>query len=633
MKFISGKDAIPEENSKDKEYLNALPNALSPSDDKIIFNLTEIKRKLNKIKTEFGMYGASLKVDILQLSEFVNAGIDPRNWDIRITFDPRALKILLSDKKIFRYVKDNKIDDVLTTLLSDVLIHEIGHWEVPRGTGDGCPYDLYIHYENFIDPITSALKEVGKIPSDYKGEHQTARYVANAIEDIINNFNCTRITKMNGQIFFWYLQGIVQDGKYSKFYEAFVKLNMYLFGDKKQYRLLRKYMTDDKEVNDCVKEFIRTLNLSENKEENLRWLMDRDNWPKIAYNFAKIMSRLLDENEGQGKSGEGAGHSPEEKYGRLSPSKAPGGEKGQHPPKKIVLDRFKAGRGIPDYFKTYEAFDLIYQQLADEIEIKAEEFTEGFNLPIIPYSHRPFDPEVDDIKKINPHKLILNDEGKVVFGVPRENFPIVFPMKKGIKSFPHFKLCIIDSSGSMSNGLNGSAGNKNIFPWGDNSKYHYAILGFYGILKYLVRQNMLHVVDVEVVNFSSRTIASDGSLEDAKKTLFSWQDGGTSINLSVLLNSLDRFPNEKNIVYTISDGEISNWDEIKNRFIETMKDQFYFHIQLGGTSQMAEDLKEAGLHVYFVNNGEELTKLMIDLTIEKYDQYAESHKMYNHTEK
>ena len=180
----------------------------------------------------------------------------------------------------------------------------------------------------------------------------------------------------------------------------------------------------------------------------------------------------------------------------------------------------------------------------------------------------------------------------------------------------------------MSEGLGGDPGSTKIFPWGDNSKYHYAILGFYGILKYLVKQDLLHVVDIGVINFSSRTIVSDGSLEDAKRVLFSWQNEGTELDLSLLLDAMEKKIG-KHIVYTISDGEVFNWDSIRDRFIVVMRRHYYFHIQLGVKSEMSEDLKRAGLHVYYVRRGRDLSNLMVDLTVKSYDDYANSHTMYD----
>ncbi len=590
----------------------------TPLTDGRTLNLTEIKKLLNSIKTKYGLLGSTVEVDLLDIPYYVDSRIDTINWNIYFTISPRVIDVL--DDPVVRRFLQKRGRDGVSTLLSDLMIHEIGHWELPWGSGIGCPYDLYTSYKSFIGPIMSTLKRFGILPEDLRGGNELVGYLANLLEDIIDNTNCRQFSDMDGMVLFWYLQGRIDNtDKYSRLYEAFVRLNLYLWGDREQYRLLRRFMTMDPEVDQAIKEFWKRIGLDGDPEKNRRILLDRERWSKIAEVFAEVMSRLLDSY-----SEMGVGSETED---WLPPS--PGSDRSEDkPPEKIVVESFEKGLGIPDYFDTYEAFDIIYRELADEIEIRAEEFTEGYSLPLIPSYHRPFDPEQDDYDDINPYKLMIDDHGEVTFGVPRVRYPLVFPVKKGIKRFPGVNICIIDSSASMSEGLDGDPGSTKIFPWGDNSKYHYAILGFYGILKYLVKQNLLHVVDIGVVNFSSRTIVSDGSLEDAKRVLFSWQNEGTELNLSLLLDAMEKKIG-KHIVYTISDGEVLNWGSIRDRFIDVMRRHYYFHIQLGVKSGMSEDLKRAGLQVYYVRRGRDLSNLMVDLTVKSYDDYANSHTMYD----
>ena len=59
--------------------------------------------------------------------------------------------------------------------------------------------------------------------------------------------------------------------------------------------------------------------------------------------------------------------------------------------------------------------------------------------------------------------------------------------------FPEARLCLLDTSESMRwdvhNGHN--VGSKSIILWGDKSKYHYALLAWYGLLEYLKANSLL----------------------------------------------------------------------------------------------------------------------------------------------
>ena len=86
--------------------------------------------------------------------------------------------------------------------------------------------------------------------------------------------------------------------------------------------------------------------------------------------------------------------------------------------------------------------------------------------------------------------------------------------------------------------------------------------------------------------------------------------GGTSFDEQ----SLDElFRGKGSLVYTISDGEISNWGDVKEKFIERAKKHHYFHLQIGEKTQMYRDLKSAGLKT-LLDDGKNSAKILIDVT-------------------
>ena len=69
-----------------------------------------------------------------------------------------------------------------------------------------------------------------------------------------------------------------------------------------------------------------------------------------------------------------------------------------------------------------------------------------------------------------------------------------------------------------------------------------------------------------------------------------------------------------NLIFTISDGGISNWDSIKKEFIEKAKNHHYFHLQIGASDKATRDLEKAGVRVEYVESAEDLARKTIDLT-------------------
>ena len=195
-------------------------------------NLQNIKQNLHQAKSKIGLVGGSLKIQEYDQAEHnVAAHITPEGWNIEINlrkgFNP------VTDRRQRAYARKKKIADGLEALITDVLYHECGHWELPVGSERGCPFDVYDH-----DKILEAVKDA--LPEGKKG---LARYVSNAFEDVFVNARCKEFKgDFNGQVLFWDNEGLAlkAEGKkgYTPFYEAFVKLNMHLIGDNVDTALL-----------------------------------------------------------------------------------------------------------------------------------------------------------------------------------------------------------------------------------------------------------------------------------------------------------------------------------------------------------------------------------------------------------
>lgn len=403
------------------------------------------------------------------------------------------------------------------------------------------------------------------------------------------------------------------------------------------------------------------------------FLNDENNWPKIAKIYAEEFSRLMQPNyamplqdhsgdgtkgqedgptygspadgngsdeERDGKNGKGGkaskGDSGEDEDGgeinddggneggqqdggtEDKPSQNEGNEfdremHGNEYMRKRVQEAYNSNVKPPQWMGSYEAMDMIYQILAQRLNIRAETFTQQTSMPIYRYGKRPFDPMKDSPKHTT---FGFDDKGKIQLMKRRYHEDMPLEYKVSPKGFPEMRFCLLDTSGSMglspSNGDN--VGKKSVIPWGDNSKYHYALLGWYGLIEYLKQNHLLKQTSVGIANFGTTTEVRQG-LDEAKKLALKPQFGSTHLNLGTVQRM---FRNDGMLIFTISDGDIDNWGSIKNDFIKMAKRHYYFHLQIGCKNSTTSDMERAGLKVAEVTGTKDLATTVIDLTDRLY---------------
>jgi hypothetical protein len=183
-------------------------------------------------------------------------------------------------------------------------------------------------------------------------------------------------------------------------------------------------------------------------------------------------------------------------------------------------------------------------------------------------------------------------------------------------------MIVLDNSGSMQEGINGNQGNKTFIPWGDNSKYHYALLGFYGIEQFLQAQGIAQYIGHGLALFSSSTRYEESdfkNISQLRKLALSPDWGGTKLDASTLVDALQ---GRESFVLSISDGEIENWSSAKSEFEKLAKENYFAHIQIGGSNRFTQDLEGMGLPVFYVSSGDELSKLMVNTATNTYKRFT-----------
>ena len=80
-------------------------------------------------------------------------------------------------------------------------------------------------------------------------------------------------------------------------------------------------------------------------------------------------------------------------------------------------------------------------------------------------------------------------------------------------------------------------GDETIFPWGDKSRYHFALLGWYGLIEYLKQNHLLAQQNVSLGNFSDETVLAKGLLE-SKKLALNPQFGSTYLDIDKVIRTI-----------------------------------------------------------------------------------------------
>jgi hypothetical protein len=169
----------------------------------------------------------------------------------------------------------------------------------------------------------------------------------------------------------------------------------------------------------------------------------------------------------------------------------------------------------------------------------------------------------------------------------------------------------------------------NDLDWGKNSCYHHALLGFFGILKYLSNKGLLNQVLINLVTFSNKTkisgFKSFNEIKDIKEQLFSPEFQSTYLDIDKVTKTMDI--NHPYAIIMISDGQIFNWNKddhyprIADKVKELAKNNQFCFIQVGSNSDAYKDLTNSGFNTYYINDAGDLTNLIIDLTRKAYERW------------
>ncbi len=636
-----------------------------------------LRKGLNNLRRNEGMIGGSLNLAALENKEKnVEAQISFKNFIINFNINPKLDELWNNDYKIKEYCKSKDITDIVTTSCEKILLHEIWHWKKEELLKKiGCPTDI-INLGKNLDACYKALenKNFFKDVTDDKLKVLYAKDFANMFEDVLVNANLFYEDLFDGLSVVYYDMG-KKSNSYPLLGEAFIKLQMKLMNSKIDEDLISNFYSKDKnQIREIETVIDKTLEEMTVKDLPLKNVVEKfrniDLWANMAYVFTYNMCDLMEKNkdssgqegssdkdeedsekeqEDKNKKGKGKketkkekgsfdseenkeenknddeennnGSFSEEKDQTMGLVKSLDDKLTEKEEKQIISHFASNGMGPPSFMSNEKVLKLNYDDLASEVVIKAKTKKEGFQMPLTPITHDLFDVKEHDFQEIDFSKPVVDLESRfdnnINFSVPDLQYTIESPYTKKKERLPDI-MWLIDCSGSMADGGGNNILNDGKF-WGEQSKYHYALLGLFGSIKWLKSQKIAPYLKYNVTMFSNATKTSGwnnyGQLSKSLDVCWTPQFGGTSIDLSVLESQLQKDPS---VILFMSDGAIDNWERIKDSFRNLTEKHIVSYIQIKSKTQTGEDLAKWGKQVYTINKSEDLNDLIIDLTKQSY---------------
>ena len=396
-------------------------------------------------------------------------------------------------------------------------------------------------------------------------------------------------------------------------------------------------------------------------------LRDKNLWQEMAYEYARVMYKYArDENSQLDNSftqkykesqSQGSGKSQQSK-GKSGKSQGSGSSSGQKKDEKDKKDGSgsgdkRDGKGFDEkdkneqnggkgkdlydqycpripyltsspFSKNLGMLDAVYRQRAGKIILRSEEIKPGtaFEIPTHP-EEMPLDEFSSKGVDWASTRIKRGENGEAEVALYRKSFPISLPFAVDETSFGLPDLAwIFDSSISME---------FEPFEGEGRGDYHHAALAFYSQLNYLESNNLAHLLNYNLINFSYDTKSSGwknyNEIWDVKRALFDYQGGGTFLDPNAL-KELRETRKDNIICFMLSDTYFnveSNAEDCLKE-IELMKScggiGFYLY-QMGGHSPFSAEVERIGFPVQTVTSAEDFMNKGIKFAKDLYGSVLE----------
>jgi len=470
-----------------------------------------------------------------------------------------------------------------------------------------------------LDAVSRGLKDAGLDESKIK---QKIYRTANEFEDIVDNCSLAIDHKetIKGRSL-KYLREVFLDEKkpnLNSSYAVFADIQMKIFNPKADFAkdYCPNYNKEAKPIIDSVlMAFGKELQLGpasikgelNEKEilELINHLKNPENWSQLAYDYAKLTAHL-----------ESNMNLPMTPF--FSKLKNDPGFRSQ-----LIQIALQKSHDPSPYMDSFEVFKekhkMAGKKIRHDIFGSGKDNSSQYSLP---YAHLSSG-KTDNIAKASLGKTRAKVGGGLQF--KKKMIPLVLPPRsKSSEGSLADLLLVCDNSGSMKEASDGSGnvGSTSFVPWGDNSKYHHALLGFYGVENFLQRQGIAQYIKHGLSLFSSGTRYAEADFqgsEAVRKRALSPEWGNTRIDAGVLKNALQ---GRESFVLSLSDGGIENWAGERDEFRSLISNNYFAHIQIGEAPDFTRDLESWNVPVFYVSSARDLSRLMVKTTKDVYKHFV-----------
>jgi hypothetical protein len=291
--------------------------------------------------------------------------------------------------------------------------------------------------------------------------------------------------------------------------------------------------------------------------------------------------------------------------------------------KKLVEGKIQDHHISSEFLKHYKKLDNLYRNLAGKLIVRADSASNQSTYEKMFGEEEMLDAEIQT-KNINwaGTRILRRDDGSSDIRLSKRDIPLTLELKNQESPGGIFDLSFIfDSSASM------AFQPFNKIPSG---QYHYAALAFYSILKNLQDEGLAPLINFNVINYANFTRESGWrpyrEIEIVKRAMFDYQGGYTILDpLSIKRLRTTRLDNFISFMLTDSgfnnkENEQAIVDEIGE--ISKLGNIGFYLFQIGGQTNFSCELEKMNIPVQYITSAEDFMNTTIRFTKDLYGRVA-----------
>ena len=105
-----------------------------------------------------------------------------------------------------------------------------------------------------------------------------------------------------------------------------------------------------------------------------------------------------------------------------------------------------------------------------------------------------------------------------------------------------------------------------------------------------------------------------------KKMILNPCGGGTELDINIVKQIINNH-NKKLIIIMLSDGDIFNWNNINNEFINLIRLHQFTYLGIGGLGNAGNELNNKGFNAINVTDSSKLHNVIIDVAASNYSDF------------